>query len=125
MPGPKNIGGTFTAVNVTNGQIEWQNQMPAPMLAGATATASNIVFTGDEGGKLYAFSAENGETLWKGNLGLALNSAPEIYTVGGQEYVLAVIGDSAVTLGTSGGPVGGELVALKLGGSRVPGSPSP
>jgi glucose dehydrogenase len=108
--------GTFTAVNVTNGKILWQHKMPTPMIGGATATAGGIVFTGDQKGVLYAYDAKNGKTLWTRNLGLAFGSAPVVYTIDGQEYVLAAIGGSALTASQELGPIGAKLVALKLEG---------
>ncbi len=95
--------------------------MSTPMIGGATATAGNIVFTGDQHGTLYAYDAKSGKTLWSGDLGLAFGSAPVIYTIDGQEYVLAAIGGSALTASQKLGPIGAKLVALKLNGSPLPG----
>jgi glucose dehydrogenase len=119
-PAAEKPSGTFTAVNVTNGKVLWAHNMSTPMIGGATATAGGIVFTGDQKGILYAFNAKNGATLWTGDLGLAFGSAPVIYTVAGQEYVLAAIGGSALTASSKLGPIGARLVALKLNGSAVP-----
>jgi alcohol dehydrogenase (cytochrome c) len=118
-PSKEKPSGTFTAVNVTTGKVAWAHAMPTPMIGGATATAGNIVFTGDQHGTLYAFNAKTGQTAWKGNLGLAFGSAPVIYTINGQEYVLAAIGGAALTASAKLGQIGAELVALKLGGSSL------
>jgi PQQ-dependent dehydrogenase (methanol/ethanol family) len=118
-PSKEKPSGTFTAVNVTTGKIAWAHAMSTPMVGGATASAGNLVFTGDQHGNLYAFEAKTGKTLWSGNLGLAFGSAPVIYTVDGQEYVLAALGGSALTASEKLGPIGAELVALKLGGAPV------
>ena len=112
--------GTFTAVNVTNGRIAWQRKLTSPILAGATATAGGVVFTDDPRGTIYAFDARNGETLWQGDVGNAIITPIEIYNVDGEEYVLASIGSSALTVGLHFGPVSSELVALKLGRSPLP-----
>ena len=114
--------GTFTAVNVTNGQIAWQHKMTSPILAGATATTGGIVFTGDQHGTVYAFDAKSGKTLWQGNVNLAMSTPFEVYSVNGQEYVLGSIGGSALTEGLQLGALGAEIVALKLGGHQLPGS---
>jgi alcohol dehydrogenase (cytochrome c) len=121
-PSKEKPSGTFTAVNVTTGKIAWAHNMSTPMLGGATATAGNIVFTGDQHGILYAFNAKTGKTLWTGDLGLAFGSAPVIYTIAGQEYVLAAVGGSALTASESLGAIGAKLVALKLHGSALPAS---
>jgi alcohol dehydrogenase (cytochrome c) len=120
-PSKEKPSGTFTAVNVTTGKIAWSHTMSTPMLGGATATAGNIVFTGDQKGNLYAYNAKTGATLWTGNLGLAFGSAPVIYTIAGQEYVLAAVGGSALTASEELGSIGAKLVALKLHGSPLPG----
>jgi alcohol dehydrogenase (cytochrome c) len=120
-PSKEKPSGTFTAVNVTTGKIMWAHNMSTPMIGGATATAGDIVFTGDQHGTLYAYDAKSGKTLWSGDLGLAFGSAPVIYTVDGQEYVLAALGGSALTASQKLGPIGAKLVALKLNGSSLPG----
>ena len=91
--------GTLTAVNVTDGKIAWQRRITSAILAGATATAGGVVFTGDQHGTIYALDAESGETLWQGNLGFAISAPVEIYTVDDQEYVLASVGGSALNSG--------------------------
>lgn len=118
-PSKEKPSGTFTAVNVTTGKVAWAHAMSTPMIGGATATSGNIVFTGDQHGNLYAFEAKTGKQLLKADLGLAFGSAPVIYTIDGQEYVLAALGGSALTASEKLGPIGAELVALKLGGSPV------
>ena len=118
-PSKEKPSGTFTAVNVTTGKFAWAHAMSTPMIGGATATSGNIVFTGDQHGNLYAFEAKTGKQLLKADLGLAFGSAPVIYTIDGQEYVLAALGGSALTASEKLGPIGAELVALKLGGSPV------
>jgi alcohol dehydrogenase (cytochrome c) len=118
---PKNTKktGTFTAVKVTDGKVLWKKKMPTPMDGGATASAGGLVFTGDQKGILYAFDAKTGDTLFEGNLGLAFGTAPVIYSIKGQEYVLATIGGAALTASEELGPVGAEVVALKLGGKPL------
>jgi alcohol dehydrogenase (cytochrome c) len=111
--------GTFDAVDLTTGKLLWKRSMPTPMIGGAVATASNLVFTGDQHGNLYAIDAKSGKTLWQANLGLAFGSAPIVYTVGGTEYLAAAIGGSATTAANHLGPTGARLVVLKLGGTPI------
>jgi PQQ-dependent dehydrogenase (methanol/ethanol family) len=111
--------GTFTAVRVTDAKVLWKKKMPTPMDGGATASAGGLVFTGDQKGILYAFDAKTGETLYEGHLGLAFGAAPVIYSIGGTEYVLSTIGGAALTASEELGPVGAEVVALKLGGKPL------
>jgi alcohol dehydrogenase (cytochrome c) len=119
-PGEK-PSGTLDAVDVTTGRFLWRRDMPTPMIGGATATASDLVFTGDQHGNLYALDGRTGKTLWQANLGLAFGSAPIVYTVGHTEYVAATIGGSASTASNHLGRTGARLVVLKLDGTAIAG----
>ena len=111
--------GTFDAVDLTSGKLLWQRDMPTPMIGGAVATGSNLVFTGDQQGVLYAMDARTGKTVWQGNLGLAFGSAPIVYTIKGVEYVAVLLGGSASTASSQLGKLGAKLVVLKLGGTPL------
>lgn len=123
LPQKSRPTGTFTAVDVSTGKQLWQNKIGVPMGGGATATSTNIVFTGDIHGNLYAFDAQTGQTLWKKDLGLSIASAPSIYTVGDTEYVAIALGGSGLTNSTAPGkplgPNGSRIVVLKLGGGPI------
>src|ERR1700760_1598821 len=115
--------GTFTAVETTTGEVLWKKNMPTPMDGGATATAGGLVFTGDQKGILYAFNAENGDDLWQGDMKLAFGTAPVVYSIDGTEYVLVTIGGAALTASEELGEIGAKVVALKLGGKKLPPGP--
>jgi len=111
--------GTFSAVDTTTGRFLWHLTMPTPMVGGATATASNLVFTGDQHGVLYAFDAQTGAILWRGHLGLAFGSAPIVYAINGQEYVAVALGGSALSGSLKLGHLGAMMAVLKLGGKPI------
>jgi PQQ-dependent dehydrogenase (methanol/ethanol family) len=111
--------GTFSAVDVNTGKFLWKVDMPTPMIGGATVTASNLVFTGDQHGMLYAFDARSGKILWRSNLGLAFGSAPIVYANGGKEYVAIALGGSASSASLHLGNVGAVVVALSLDGKPI------
>ena len=111
--------GTFDAVDLNTGKFLWKRDMPTPMIGGAVATGSNLVFTGDQSGILYAMDARTGKTVWQGKLGLAFGSAPIVYTIKGVEYVAVLLGGSASTASSQLGPIGAKLVVLKLGGKPL------
>jgi PQQ-dependent dehydrogenase (methanol/ethanol family) len=115
--------GTFTAVSTIDGKVIWKHNMPTPMDGGATATAGGLVFTGDQRGILYAFDAESGKNLWQGNLKLAFGTAPVVYSIDGTQYVLATVGGAALTASEELGEIGARVVALKLGGKKLPPGP--
>ena len=111
--------GTFDAFDLSTGEFLWRRDMPTPMIGGAVATGSNLVFTGDQQGILYAMDARTGKTVWQGKLGLAFGSAPIVYTINGVEYVTVLIGGSASTASSQLGKLGARLVVLKLGGTPL------
>lgn len=118
---PTNITptGTFSAVDVRTGKFIWHHDMPTPMIGGASASAGNLVFTGDQHGDLYAFNAASGKNLWTGHLGLGFGSAPILFAINGSEYVACVIGGSALTASLHLGSVGARVVVLKLHGKPI------
>lgn len=125
VPSDANPYGRFDAVDLATGRFLWRKKMPTPMAGGAAATASDLVFTIDQKGVMYAFDARSGDEVWKANLGLAGASAPIVYSVGGKEYVAATIGGSALTSSNKFGPVGSAIVVLTLDGRKiVPQKPS-
>ena len=73
--------GTFTAINVDNGKVDWQAKAPQPMMGGVLATAGNLVFTGEGNGWFDAFNAKTGKKLWRYNLGAGVNAPPITYEV--------------------------------------------
>ncbi len=131
LPGESHFGGTrslpsnskptgsFSAVDMSTGRFLWRRKIGSPMGAGASVTASDLVFTLDQKGNIYAFDARTGATRWKADLGLAGASAPVIYTVKGTEYIAVTIGGSGLTSSNNFGPIGARVVVLKLGGRRI------
>jgi alcohol dehydrogenase (cytochrome c) len=118
-PGEKPTG-TLEAINLTTGTPLWHRPMPTPMIGGATTTATNLLFTGDQHGNLYAINATTGHTLWQANLGLAFGTAPIIYTINHTEYIATTTGGSATTAANHLGPTGAKLTILKLHGTPIP-----
>jgi len=119
IPQDRTPNGTFTAVDLSTGKWKWQRKIDSPLGGGAVVTSTNVVFTGDQKGRLYAMDAATGRTLGRWNLGLAISSAPVIYTVGGTEYVAVAIGGSGLTSSNNFGPVGARVTVLKLGGGPI------
>ncbi|HEY4096361.1 MAG TPA: PQQ-binding-like beta-propeller repeat protein, partial [Baekduia sp.] len=97
----------------------WRHKMSSPMGAGAAVTASDLVFTIDQHGTIFAFDARTGKTRWKANLGLAGASAPVIYTIKGKQYIAVAIGGSGLTSSNDFGPIGARLTVLSLDGKKI------
>ncbi|MDO8210590.1 PQQ-binding-like beta-propeller repeat protein [Conexibacter sp. CPCC 206217] len=119
IPSDLRPSGSFSGVDMKTGRFLWRRRMPTPMGAGALATGSDLVFTVDQRGVIYAFDAHTGATRWKANLGLAGAAAPVLYTVDGKDYIGVAIGGSGLTSSNDFGPIGSRFVVLALDGKRI------
>jgi alcohol dehydrogenase (cytochrome c) len=111
--------GTMAAIDVTTGKYLWRTQVPKPMVGGALATASGLVFAGASDGKLRAFDATTGKILWSGDVGLAFGAPPLTYMVNGTQYIAVAAGGFSAEGFTGDKNLGGTLVVFKLGGSAI------
>ncbi len=90
------------------------------MVGGALATASNLVFSAANDGKVYAFDAKAGKVLWTANLGVAFGAPPITYEINGTQYIaIAAGGFSAAGLAGAANNLGGTLVVFKLHGAPI------
>jgi alcohol dehydrogenase (cytochrome c) len=79
--------GNFVAFDVVNHEVVWRAVSPAPFWAGALATASGLVFTGDMRGYFMAFDAHTGTVLWQFQTGSGIIGSPITYELDGTQYV--------------------------------------
>jgi alcohol dehydrogenase (cytochrome c) len=79
--------GFVTAVNPDDGQVRWQVKTPKPMVAGITATAGGLVFTGDLDGNALAYDAHSGKELWRQATGKPIGGGVISYEAGGAQRV--------------------------------------
>ncbi|HWX89796.1 MAG TPA: PQQ-binding-like beta-propeller repeat protein [Rhizomicrobium sp.] len=79
--------GTLTAIDVNSGKIGWQYKSPRPMYGGVLATASDLVFAGEQTGDFSAFDARSGEKLWTHHFDTGVCSPPMTYRVAGVQYI--------------------------------------
>jgi alcohol dehydrogenase (cytochrome c) len=84
--------GWLTAVNADNGQVRWTYASPTPLVAGITATAGGLVFTGDLKGNVLALDGESGRILWRGRTGQPIGGGVASYAVGGRQYIAVASG---------------------------------
>jgi len=84
--------GRFVAINVDTGKVAWTAMTAQPLIGGALATASNLVFMGEGNGDLDAFDATTGQKLWSFNLGAGVNAPPITYEVNGEQYLAVAAG---------------------------------
>jgi len=111
--------GVMAAIDVTTGKYLWRTPVPKPMVGGALATASGLVFAGASDGKLRAFDATTGKILWSGDVGLAFGAPPLTYMVNGTQYIAVAAGGFSAEGFTGDKNLGGTLVVFKLGGSAI------
>jgi len=79
--------GTLTAIDVNSGKIGWQYKSPRPMYGGVLATASDLVFAGEQTGDFSAFDARSGEKLWSHHFDTGVCSPPMTYRIAGVQYI--------------------------------------
>jgi quinoprotein glucose dehydrogenase len=87
------------------------------MLGGPIATAGGLVFqAGTLDSAIYAFDAETGKQLWRGQLPTSARSTPMTYRAkDGKQYLVVAAGGHGVP---GAGPLGDYLVAFALPSAR-------
>jgi PQQ-dependent dehydrogenase (methanol/ethanol family) len=102
--------GRFVAIDTETGKVAWTKMTAQPLMGGALATASNLVFFGEADGNFNAVDAATGKTLWHYNLGAGVNAPPVTYEVNGVQYVaVAAGGNFQMTY-----PLGDAIAIFKL-----------
>jgi len=84
--------GNVNAIDLNTGKVAWTVKTELPMMGGATATAGNLVFTGEGNGWFKAYDAKTGAVLWKFYCGAGVNAAPSVFELDGEEFVAVAAG---------------------------------
>jgi alcohol dehydrogenase (cytochrome c) len=84
--------GWVTAIDAETGAIRWKLQTPKPMVAGITATAGGLVFTGSLDGEVLALDATKGGIVWRRQAGGAIGGGVIAFQAGGKERIAAAVG---------------------------------
>lgn len=98
----ENARGWLYAIDATSGTVRWCRQWPVPLVAGVTATAGGVLFTGDVDNNFLAFDARTGRTLYSFNTGGSVAGGVISYDIGGKQYVAATSGLISGWFGGSG-----------------------
>lgn len=109
--------GYLKAFDVAGKRWLWELPSPLPMFAGVLATASGLVFTGDQLGFFKAIDAETGEELWKFQTGSGINASPIAYELDGKQYVAILSGLGGDPSFYFSGPKGGMLWVFSVDGT--------
>jgi alcohol dehydrogenase (cytochrome c) len=110
------VSGVAVALDPASGRVRWRRPLPAPANGGLLATASGLVFLGEDDGWLRALDARDGSPLWRFRLGLRVGSAPIAYEVDGVEYLAIAAGGSLVQARGSAPDGPAKLFVLSLPG---------
>jgi alcohol dehydrogenase (cytochrome c) len=95
--------GWIRSFDAATGEPRWAIKVATPMLAGLTATAGDVLFTGDLNGDFLVLLASSGKELYRFNTGGAIAGGISTYAVHGRQYVAVASGNSSrVTWGSTG-----------------------
>ena len=101
----------------------WRVAQPGPSSAGTLATAGDLVFEGNQQGRLQAFDARTGKVLWSFQAQTSVVGSPISYSIDGVQYVLVVSGAgggfalSTPFLDDKRPKPNGRVLAFRLGGT--------
>lgn len=94
--------GWLQAIDPATGKARWKRQWPTPLVAGVTATAGGILFTGDLDNNFLAIDAASGKTLYQFNTGGSVGGGVISYELKGKQYVATTSGVVSGFFGGSG-----------------------
>jgi quinohemoprotein ethanol dehydrogenase len=114
----RGVSGRLEAWDPVARKVVWQTESfaNAGPTSGVLATAGNLVFMGNGGGKvLSAYDAKTGAKLWNFDAKTAVFAAPITYTLDGVQYVAASVGGAAQ--GGYFAPTHARMLVFALGGA--------
>jgi alcohol dehydrogenase (cytochrome c) len=88
----KRVYGSLKAVDPATGEIKATQKLDYPNMAGALATAGNLVFLGHYDGTFAAYDAKTLKEVWSFNVGSPIQAPPITYSVNGKQYVAVLVG---------------------------------
>jgi mono/diheme cytochrome c family protein len=97
-------------------KVVWETPRGPRATSGAMATAGNLVFMGNSGGKkLAAYNAKDGTKLWEFDAQTDVYAAPITYELDGVQYIAASVGGTGQ--GDYFAPSYGRMLVFKVGGT--------
>jgi alcohol dehydrogenase (cytochrome c) len=89
------------ALDLETGAVKWEAPEfgNANSWGGTLATASGLVFYGEDSGAFVAADAVNGNTLWALHLNANWHASPMVYEFDGRELIGIVVGSTVMALG--------------------------
>jgi alcohol dehydrogenase (cytochrome c) len=91
----------FRAIDIHTGAIRWElpQKGNANSWGGALATASGLVFFGEDSGMFEAVDASTGEVLWRFQTNQTWKASPMSYQFDGQQYISVAAGANILSFG--------------------------
>lgn len=89
---PPKSRGLIRAVEPLTGKIVWEQQTHSTWDGGILSTAGNLVFRGDDAGRLEVYAADSGKLLKRLEVGSSIMAAPMTYRINGTQYVAVMAG---------------------------------
>ncbi len=120
------VSGRLKAWDPVARKVVWETESFANggPTSGVLATAGNLVFMGNGGGKiLNAYDAKSGAKVWSFDAKTAVFAAPITYELDGVQYVAASVGGAAQ--GGYFAPTYARMLVFAIGGKAVLPEPAP
>jgi alcohol dehydrogenase (cytochrome c) len=102
IPGRGYMGGTMqpagkptgrlSAIDASTGEVKWRYDSKRPLVSAVTATAGNLVFTGELTGDFLALDARSGDVLYRFSTGGAIGGGIITYEIAGRQFVAVMSG---------------------------------
>jgi alcohol dehydrogenase (cytochrome c) len=89
---PVAMYGSLKAIDPVTGETKAAARLTYPNLAGALATAGNLVFLGHLDGTFSAYDAKTLQEVWSFNSGSGIMAPPVSYAVNGKQYIAVLVG---------------------------------
>ena len=110
--------GLLLGIDPANKEIRWKYKDKYPLVAGALATAGDVVFTGNQEGFALAFDSSSGDMLWKFQMGSSVRGQPITWEDSGTQYVAIPSGGGGLAVEMVGEPPlvtrGGALTVFAI-----------
>ena len=89
------------AIDIRTGAIKWELPQPGPANSwgGTLATATGLVFFGEDGGALMAADAVTGKPLWSFPTNQTWKASPMTYMFDGKQYIAVAAGANIIAFG--------------------------
>ena len=88
--------GLLSAIDLSNGQIKWQNKTEQPLMGGVLATQGKLLFMGEGNGNFNAYQNQTGALLWRTKVDAGVNAPPITYKIDNVQYVAVAAGGNAI-----------------------------